>query len=153
MSFTNAPSAMLESASIDPTERSNPPASMTNVRPIATTHRIAALVSSASMFAEVKNRSCVMENVAKSPMKRTSTAKKRCCTRDASRRVATRLTPRVPLRSRVIVASSASSRFNRATIRPRCMTRIRSQRSRSSAVSEELTRIASPRCFAASSSV
>ena len=70
-SLMKAPSAMLESASIEPIERSKPPASITKVRPMETTQRIAALVSSASMFPEVKKRSCVTEKATNRTTSRT----------------------------------------------------------------------------------
>src|SRR5918992_402402 len=57
-----------------------------------------------------------------------------------------------PIAKRAIAASSASSRRSRATIRPRYMTRIRSQSSCSSGISEELTSIPTPRFLTASRS-
>ena len=60
---------MLDSATIEPIERSKPPASMTNVSPIETTQRIAALVSSALMFPDVKKRSWVSVKTTKSATK------------------------------------------------------------------------------------
>ena len=49
------------SASSDPSERSKPPVSITKVSPIATIQSTAALVISASRFAEVKKRDCDSE--------------------------------------------------------------------------------------------
>src|SRR6516225_6978702 len=46
-------------ASSEPKERSKPPVSITNVSPIATIQRTAALVISASRLAEVKKRDCM----------------------------------------------------------------------------------------------
>jgi hypothetical protein len=86
------PSATPVSASIAPSERSKPPAIITNVSPIETTQRMAALVSSASMFPLVKKRSCVSEKKMNRATSSSSTAMKRCA--DAAvqaRRTAERL--------------------------------------------------------------
>ena len=63
-----------ERASNEPTERSIPPVSTTNVIPIETTQRIDELVSRFSRFAWVKKVFCVAENQMKSAVSKTRTA-------------------------------------------------------------------------------
>ena len=62
------------SASVDPTERSMPAVSTTNVIPIDTTQRIETLVRRFSMFGRVKKFSWVSERTTKRHTSSTSTA-------------------------------------------------------------------------------
>ena len=62
-----------ERASSDPTDRSMPAVSTTNVMPIETTHRIETLVSRFSTLGDVRNRSCVSEKKTNRPISSTST--------------------------------------------------------------------------------
>jgi hypothetical protein len=72
---------MLVNASVEPTERSNPPASITKVRPIEVTQRIDDEFSSAERLSIVKKRSWVMAKTAIITASKTSTTKKRCLMR------------------------------------------------------------------------
>jgi hypothetical protein len=62
-----------ESASSEPTERSIPPVSTTNVIPIETTNRIELLVSRFSTFAVVKKSGCVTAKNTKMPIRSSRT--------------------------------------------------------------------------------
>ena len=66
-----------ESASREPTERSIPPVSTTNVIPIETTNRIELPVRRFSMFACEKKSGWVSEKKTKIPTSSTSTTAKR----------------------------------------------------------------------------
>ncbi|CAB4750959.1 unannotated protein [freshwater metagenome] len=148
-SFVNQPRPIPHRASIEPIERSNPPASMTNVSPSEATHRIDELVIIALMFSGVRNRSWVSVKNTSITTSSTSTTKNRCRTKFLSIAISSSL--RVfsshctcPIARRKIAPSSASCLWSVPATRPACMTTMRSHRVSSSGASDELMTMLRP---------
>ena len=145
-----------ESASIEPSERSKPPVSITNVSPRETIQRIATPVSITRMFATVRKRGSWIENTITRHTRTTSTPTywlpaDQLASRP--RRLGARVDAVSASLAEVTTPPSSSARgsprsLRRGRARRRSgratITRIRSHRRSSSAVSDELTRIPTP---------